>query len=635
MYAPESAGREPEETMVLRRLLLVGEGNFSFTASLIDTLDPGVSVTATCLQQPDDLDGDPVTQENLQRLRERGIEVRFGVDCTQLAHALQAHDRDFDRIYFNFPHCGRKAGVAKNRELLAKFFQSCADVLAKEGEIHVALCRGQGGTPADEPQREWHNSWQVVAMAALGGFILSDVYPFSCEAVPGYKCTGYRSQAKSFHVEGALNHIFTQSLPFEGCQPRTFRVRLEDQWFSFTEPEALGGKLNRRFLEASSCHPVRTINEKLIAELGKHFPLRRLKCSFPLLSQGGTSILPPGTCDSSAFWISLYEDNSYSESLTAEITQEMEDVLLSFSECALPKSPGWVDCAAAQEGLREQAKLCLRPSLLVHAEAVIRSPDFLPGPLHILSGPVYRKCHISPLTMPAFHETLLILGLHKNVKDSRLASLLDHLKDILDNLLTQTLLEGSSLSPSVEFVLQPNGKDYVIHVKSLHFGPGCTENLIIGTVVTSITVSHKQQCFVFVSLNVDLLAMLVYDISDWRLLWTFDNRFLKRFAPGKTARFKSYSLYPPRYVHDISFWLDKKKGFDDLEFHTMARAVSQDTVISIQFLGRFQHPETEQVSLCYRLTYQACDRALSPQLAAAMQARFRKEVQRQLHVSLR
>ncbi|CAO2635105.1 Ferredoxin-fold anticodon-binding domain-containing protein 1 homolog [Lemmus lemmus] len=582
MCAPESAGREPEEIMVPRRLLLVGEGNFSFTASLLDTLDPGVSVTATCLQHPADLNGDPVTQENLQRLRERGIEVRFGVDCTQLAHTLQGHDRDFDRIYFNFPHCGRKAGVAKNRELLAKFFQSCADVLAKEGEVHVTLCRGQGGTPADKPQREWHNSWQVVAMAALGGFILSDVYPFSCEAVPGYKCTGYR-----------------------------------------------------QFLEASSCHPIRTINEKLIVELGKHFPLRRLKCSFPLLSQGGTSVLPPGTCDQSAFWISLHEDNSYSESPTAEITQEMEAVLLLFSECALSKSPGRDDCTAAQEGLREQAKLCLRSSLLVHTEAVIRSPDFLPGPLHILSGPVYQKCRISPFTMPAFHETLLILGLNKNLKDSSLVSLLDHLKDILDNLLTQTLLEDSNLSPSVEFVLQPNGKDYIIHVKSLNFGPDGTENLIIGTVVTSIIVSHKQQCFVFVSLNLDLLAMLVYDISDWRLLWTFDNRFLKRFAPGKTEHFKSYSLYPPCYMHDISFWLDEKKGFDELEFHTVARAVSQDTVISIQFLGRFQHPETEQVSLCYRLTYQACDRALSPQLAAAMQSQFRKEIQRQLHVSLR
>ncbi|KAL1781706.1 ferredoxin-fold anticodon-binding domain-containing protein 1 [Sigmodon hispidus] len=622
--------------MVPRRLLLVGEGNFSFTASLIDTLDPEVSITATCLQHPADLEGDPVTQENLQRLRERGIEVRFGVDCTQLAHALLSHDRDFDRIYFNFPHCGRKAGVAKNRELLAKFFRSCADVLAQEGEVHVALCRGQGGTPADKPQREWHNSWQVVAMAAQGGFILSDVYPFSCEAMPGYKCTGYRSQAKSFHVEGALNHVFTQSLPFAGSQPRAFRVRLQDRWFSFTEPEALAGKLNRGFLGASSCHPIKTINEELIAELSKKFPLKRLKCSFPLLSQGGTGVLPAETCDlPSDFWISLHEDNLHSESLTGEITQEKEDVFLSLSECALPKNLGQDDCKAAHEGISEQVKLRLRSSFLAHVEAVIHSPDFLPGSMHVLSGPVFRKCHILPFTMPAFHETLLILGLNKSRKESCFESLLGHLKDSLDNLLTRTLLEGSNLSTSVEFILQPNGKDYVIHVKSLNFGPDYPENLTIGTIVTSKIVPHKHQDFVFVSINLDLLAMLVYGISDWRLLWTFDNRFLKKFAPGKIEHFKSYSLYPPCYVHDISFWLEEKKGFDELEFHTVARAVSQDTIISIQPLGRFQHPDTEQVSLCYRLTYQACDKALSPQLAAAMQSQFRKEIQRQLHVSPR
>lgn len=52
-----------------------------------------------------------------------GAKIRFGVDCTQLADAFELHDREFDRIYFNFPHCGRKAGVARNRELLAKFFQ--------------------------------------------------------------------------------------------------------------------------------------------------------------------------------------------------------------------------------------------------------------------------------------------------------------------------------------------------------------------------------------------------------------------------------------------------------------------------------------------------------------------------------
>ncbi|XP_037697334.1 ferredoxin-fold anticodon-binding domain-containing protein 1 isoform X2 [Choloepus didactylus] len=569
-----------------------------------------------------------------------GTELRFGVDCTQLADAFELHDRKFDRIYFNFPHCGRKAGVAKNRELLAKFFQSCADVLAEEGEVHVALCRGQGGTPADKPRREWHNSWQVVAMAAQGGLILSDVLPFSSEAVPGYKCTGYKSQNKSFHVEGALNHIFTRSLPFKFSQPRIFRIKLGDQCFFFAEPESLAGKLNRGFLEAPSCHPTKNINEKLIAEFGKVFPLKRLKCPFFLLPEGGTSVLPSWNDDilSAAFWINL-EDNSNSESLTGGTAQDMEDLIVSFSELSLSKAfraPGRDDNEEAPEEIYSQAKVCLRPSLLVHVQAVIQAPDFLPGSLHVLSGPVFRKCHILPFTMPAFHEILFILGFNQNLKDSCLQSLLDHLKGILNHLFTHTLLEGSKLSSSVEFILQPTEKDYVLCIKSYNFGSDDAKGLIIGSVtISASSIIHKDQCFVYVSMNLDLLTMLVWGISDWRMLWTYDNRFLKNFVPGKVEPFISYSLYPPCYVHDISFWLDEKKGFNELEFHTVARAVSQDTIIAIQFLSRFQHPKTEQVSLCYRLTYQTCDKALTQQQVASMQSQLRKEIQQRLYVTPR
>ncbi|XP_045060003.2 ferredoxin-fold anticodon-binding domain-containing protein 1 isoform X1 [Desmodus rotundus] len=556
--------------MAPRRRLLVGEGNFSFAAAVSETLDPSTSLTATCLQLPAELTRDPVAWENLQCLRQRGTKIRFGVDCTQLADAFELHDREFDQICFNFPHCGRKAGVARNRELLAKFFQ--------------------------------------------------------------------RSQNKPFHVEGALNHIFTRSLPFQGLQPRIFRIKLGDQWFSFPEPEALVGKLNRGFLEASSCHPVKTINEKLIAELGKAFPLKRLKCSFPLLPQGETNVLTSWNCDilSTTFWINLLEEKANSESLTGGTPQDMEDFLVSFSELSLPKSPGRDGKEEVHEGIYDQAKIWLRPSLLVHVQAVIQAPDFLPGSLHILSGPVFRKCHISPFTMPAFHETLFILGFNQNLKDGCLQSLLDHLKGILDSLLTRTLPESSKWSSSVEFILQPNGKDYMIDVKSDNFGLDPAKDLIIGSVTTSVpSITHKDQCFVFVSINLDLLAMLVWGISDWRMLWTFDKRFLKSFVPGKIERFKSYSLYPPSYVHDISFWLDENKGFDELEFHTVARAVSQDTVISIQFLSRFQHPETERVSLCYRLTYKTCDKALTRQQVASMQSQFRKEIQQRLHVTPR
>ena len=64
--------------------------------------------------------------------------------------------------------------------------------MADRGEICVTLAQGQGGTPADQPQREWDNSWQIVAMAAESGLVLTDAHPFLEEAFPEYSCTGFR-----------------------------------------------------------------------------------------------------------------------------------------------------------------------------------------------------------------------------------------------------------------------------------------------------------------------------------------------------------------------------------------------------------------------------------------------------------
>ena len=69
---------------------------------------------------------------------------------------------------------------------------SVRDVLAEDGTVCVTLCGGQGGTPADRPQRAWGNSWQVVAMAAHAGFILTEVHPFVAVDYPQYSSTGFR-----------------------------------------------------------------------------------------------------------------------------------------------------------------------------------------------------------------------------------------------------------------------------------------------------------------------------------------------------------------------------------------------------------------------------------------------------------
>ncbi|NXV77172.1 FDXA1 protein, partial [Atlantisia rogersi] len=621
-----------------RRVLLLGEGNFSFAASLCGAA--GTCVVATCYESEEEVSRRGRAAESIRLLRERGAEVMFSVDCSKLKDHFSSGEQEFDCIYFNFPHCGRKAGVVKNRELLACFFHSSAEVLTEEGEVHVALCSGQGGTPADQPQREWHNSWQIVAVAAGAGFILSDVHPFKAETIPGYKSTGYRSQDKSFCVEGALNHVFTRSIPLLCFKPVVCEVQLESQKVSFQVPQVLVDKMNRGFLELNSTHPVQTVKEKLTAELSQAFPLQNIDHCLSVLHQGRLN----GVCHSNVFWITLSPEESPS-------TEEMSDGLANavlFSQadfCRDTDKNGW---GKAQEGYHMSKEYYLRPSLLPYAQAIIQRGTFLPGTLHVLSGPVFRKCLITPYSMPVFHEVVLVCAVKRGTENSCIQMLVNNIKSSICSLqqtvssskLNISLREAMSfetpeLNDFAAFESQLSKIQYFICMEKDTSG-FCEKRSCVGIIRTAhYDPVSSELVFVFASLNLDLLAMLICGISDWRMLWTSDKRFLSQFPRGELRLFKSFSLYPPSYMHDVSFWVPDREQFDELAFHTIARWVSGETVISIQLIDSFQHSETGRKSLCYRLTFQSCDKALSRQNVAEMQLLFRKEINKHLGVTLR
>ncbi|NXW94699.1 FDXA1 protein, partial [Alopecoenas beccarii] len=621
-----------------RRVLLLGEGNFSFAASVCEAA--GTHVVATCYESEEEVSRRGRAAESIRRLRERGAEVVFSVDCTKMTDYFLPEKRGFDRIYFNFPHCGRKSGVVKNRDLLARFFRSSAEVLTEEGEIHVALCNGQGGTPADQPRREWHNSWQIVAVAAGAGFILSNIHPFKAETIQGYKCTGYRSQDKSFCVEGALNHVFTRSMPLLRFKPMICEIELESRKVYFQVPQVLVDKINRGFLELNSCHPVWTVKERLTAELSQAFPLQNIDCCLPLLHQGHLN----GVCHSNIFWTHVSPEKTPK-------TEDMSDELanaVSFSHvdfCRDADKNGWVN---VQEGCHTSKQYYLRPSLLPYAQAIIHRRAFLPGTLHVLFGPVFRKCLITPYSMPVFHEMVFVCAVNRGTENSCIQMLVNNIKTSIHslhktvssfklniNLQEAMSFETAELNDFAAFESQLSEIQYFICMERGISG-SCEKGSCVGIIRTApYELVNGELVFVFASLNLDLLAMLICGISDWRMLWTSDPRFLCQFPRGELRLFKNFSLYPPSYVHDVSFWVPDGQQFDEIAFHTIARQVSGEMVVSIQLIDSFQQPETGRKSLCYRLTFQSCDKALSPQEAAEMQLLFRKEIKKRLYVTLR
>ena len=76
----------------------------------------------------------------------------------------------------------------------------------------VTLCKGQGGTPADNPLRSWHDSWQVVAMAAQSGFCLARVDRFDATRFPEYHSVGFRlvfvGHADNSHSKRSLSSSY-------------------------------------------------------------------------------------------------------------------------------------------------------------------------------------------------------------------------------------------------------------------------------------------------------------------------------------------------------------------------------------------------------------------------------------------
>ena len=211
----------------LDRVLLVGEGNFSFANALCLLALSGEILTATaydsqeiCYEKYED------AKDYVDSILELGGSVLFDVNAMDLAQCKPLKNRLFHKIIFNFPHIGlgikdQTRNIVANQELLLHFFHSARPYLAKaksekdsdwthgsepsiQGEIHVTI---KSGNP--------YELWGIKKLAKSAGLETKSSFEFRPELYPGYehrRTLGFaegKSKADNEDIaKGARTYVF-------------------------------------------------------------------------------------------------------------------------------------------------------------------------------------------------------------------------------------------------------------------------------------------------------------------------------------------------------------------------------------------------------------------------------------------
>eukprot|EP00457_Paulinella_chromatophora_P007198 gb/GEZN01007219.1/.p1 GENE.gb/GEZN01007219.1/~~gb/GEZN01007219.1/.p1 ORF type:complete len:409 (-),score=57.78 gb/GEZN01007219.1/:315-1541(-) len=185
-----------------QKILLVGEGNFTFSQAIAKQIKSGKNIVATSFDSKlDVLRKYPEARETVRALRLAGARVIYGVDARHLEQEPSLCSDRYDRIVFNFPHVGgsKPEDVQRNQVLLRAFFSSAKSILSTHGQIHVAL-RGN----------DFYKSWDIEAQARQAGLPCLHVCPFDPSLFPGYRnCRTNPAFRDAPDLGDALHYIFS------------------------------------------------------------------------------------------------------------------------------------------------------------------------------------------------------------------------------------------------------------------------------------------------------------------------------------------------------------------------------------------------------------------------------------------
>ncbi|XP_042477962.1 uncharacterized protein LOC122059311 [Macadamia integrifolia] len=165
------------------QILLVGEGDFSFSLCLAQSFGSASNIVATSLDSYDSVIGKyKKAKLNLEKLEKLGAVLLHKVDATKMKLHTDLKMRKFDRIIFNFPHAGfhgkedQVRVIRMHKKLMKGFFRNASGMLRPCGEIHV-----------NHKTAGPFCNWNLEELASRHSLELIECAEFKIADYPGYK----------------------------------------------------------------------------------------------------------------------------------------------------------------------------------------------------------------------------------------------------------------------------------------------------------------------------------------------------------------------------------------------------------------------------------------------------------------
>ncbi|CAM8884629.1 unnamed protein product [Rhodiola kirilowii] len=177
-----------------QKILLVGEGDFSFSACLAKAFGSAENIVATSLNSEAYLRSSYRNAvDNIFLLRMRGCKVYHEVDATDMKNHKMIKGLRFDRIIYNFPHSGdfrsTEFALRKNQRLVRLFMENCVKLIEEKGEIHIR-----------HKSTRFFRQWNLEGLASEAGLVLIEEAPFDIRGFRGYN-TKYGFEGAQFRSD--------------------------------------------------------------------------------------------------------------------------------------------------------------------------------------------------------------------------------------------------------------------------------------------------------------------------------------------------------------------------------------------------------------------------------------------------